>query len=250
MKDALTGFVRAVAILFVLLLIMNMVKYIVYGIPKEEIKIVEDSGNEENKYDNNYEYKELFSNYDYTVIQENFGEDFKDLYFANSLNNDFYLFSSVISLSKNNFVLFCNNTMKIMGDEVSSRVKKLYGNVEFTPASYTTKNGLISIVYNAKENTYTVTNKKCSGLNADEAHVDTILLGGKTTDNILEVYFTAHYIEYSKENGLLKVVHHKDVSPASSIVNKPNEDNAFTKYKLVFEKNGDNVIFKKLERTK
>lgn len=253
MKEVFTGLLRAVIILFVLLIIMNVVKMYINK-PSDDTKeeeIVDKTGvnvNISTNYDTKYNYKSLFDKYDFTVYQENFGSDFRTTYFDNNLTNEFYLFASVINLTKSNYVIYCNATEKIEASIIDSKIKDLFGEVEYTPVSYTNNQKTFSITYNEKDKNYTVTNKNCSGFEANKGHVDTVYLGGKSVDNVLEVYMTAHYIDYENQDGLLKVIHYKDISPNTNKVSDPNADNAFAKYRMVFNKVGEKITLSKIEK--
>ena len=254
MKEVFTGLARAIIVLFVLLIIMNAVKMVMNSSSdnssSEEIIDTKDgvNVNKSTSYDNKYNYKTLFDRYNYAVYQENFGSDFRTIYFDNTLTNEFYLFASVIDLTKSNYVIYCNGQEKIEENVIKSKIKDLFGDVDYTPVSYTNDAKTFSITYNEKDKNYTVVNKKCSGLEANEGHVDTVFLGGKSTDNLLEVYITAHYIDYENDNGLLKVIHYKDINPTSSKVPDPNIDNVFAKYKMIFTKNGEYITLTKIEK--
>jgi len=258
MKEALTGLARAIVILAVLLVIMNVVKTVIYkddmNKEEQEVNVVEpgdDQGKvtqEKTKYDDKYDYKSLFDKYDFKMIQENFGSDLKDEYFSQGFTNKLYLFLSTISTTKNTFMLHCNNTQTITEENMNSKIKELFGNVEYTPTSYENNDKTFTVTYDETKRVYTVVNKKCSGIDTTKGYVDTIFLGGKTTDNTLEVYETAHYINYENDNGLLKVVHHKDVLSNSEAVKDPNANNVFATYKLVFTKLESGVVLNKVEK--
>ena len=255
MKEVFTGLLRAVIILFVLLVIMNLIKMYINnpnGETKKDEEIVDNSGtvnvNLSTNYDNKYNYKSLFDKYDYSVYQENFGDDFKTTYFDGDLTNEFYLFASVINLTKNNYVIYCNATEKIDESVINNKIKELFGEVEYAPVSYENNKKTFSITYNENDKNYTVVNKKCSGLEANEGHVDTVFLGGKTENDTLEVYINAHYIDYENKNGLLKLIHYKDVSSNSIKVADPNASNVFAKYRMIFNKKGDNITLSKIEK--
>ena len=78
MKEALTGLARAIVILAVLLVIMNVVKTVIYkddmNKEEQEVNVVEpgdDQGKvtqEKTKYDDKYDYKSLFDKYDFKMI--------------------------------------------------------------------------------------------------------------------------------------------------------------------------------------
>ena len=217
MKDAMTGLIRAVVILFAFLLVFNLVKPMImksqsssslddvyddgmgfYDDEDGSSDKKEDTGTSTTtvKYDNNYDYRSLYEQYNYDSILEVFGSEFKKYYYqGKKLDNDYYLYVSIVNLTKNKFVLLCNNQIDISEEKVLEKVKQLFGNVEFTHKSYTSEDKNFIITYDATTKTYKVENMKCSGIRKGNEFIETKLLGGSSKDDELFIYEQAHLVK-------------------------------------------------------
>jgi len=260
MKEAMTGLGRALIILLVLLLIMNVVKLFMpkndSGSGQEQIVDIGENEEKENEkkkgnYDNAYKYEELYDKYNYFMVQEYFGEDFKDIYYkGKEFTKEFYLYLSVINLTKNNYIVVCNSSNTLKASDVHAKIKELFGSVQYTQTSFTTKNGDLSIEYNDETKEYVVKTKRCAGVNQDKPHVETKFLGGKKTDeNAFEIYENAYYVKISQVEGNLVFEYHKDVFETSTKVYDTSkmDESTFAKYRMIFEVNGDNYYLKAIK---
>ena len=261
MKEAMTGLGRALIILFVLLLIMNVGKLFM---PKSDNnsgqeQVVDVGENEEKEkekktgnYDNAYKYEELYEKYNYLMVQEYFGEDFKDIYYkGKEFTKEFYLYLSVINLTKNNYIVVCNSSNTLKASDVHAKIKELFGgSVQYSPISYTSKDKSISIEYNEETKEYVVKTKRCAGVNQDKPHVETKFLGGKKVDDTsFEIYENAYYVKISQVEGNLVFEYHKDVFETSTKVYDTSkmDESTFAKYRMIFEINNDNYYLKAIK---
>ena len=260
MKEAMTGLGRALIILFVLLLIMNVGKLFM---PKSdnnsgEEQVVDIGENEEKEkekkngnYDNAYKYEELYEKYNYQMVQEYFGEDFKDIYYkGNEFTKEFYLYLSVINLTKNNYIVVCNSSNSLKASDVHAKIKELFGSVPYTQTSFYSKDGNLSIEYKADTNEYVVKTKRCAGISQETPHVETKFLGGKKVDDTsFEIYENAYYVKISQVEGNLVFEYHKDVFETSTKIYDTSkmDESTFAKYKMIFEVKNDNYYLKAIK---
>ncbi len=255
MKEALTGLGRAVIIIVILLVIMNIAKVFFRDPNKQQEVIInpsivddkEDDKKKDEKYDNDYDYEAIYNKYNFKTVEGFYGKDFKKLYYeGNNFTNEYYLYLSVIDSNRNNYIFVCNNDFTIKESEVNTKMKELFGEVTYTPTSYTSSDKTFSITYNEKKKNYTVKTSKCAGISPYTDYVETKYLGGIHKDNTIEIYENAYYVNYVDENGVKVEKLHKDVTEYSSIV-LTQDDKSFAKYKLVFEINNNGIVFKKVE---
>ncbi len=241
MNDLFKGLGRAVAILLGILVVYNLMKPVIF---KKSNVIIEDPNgfsSEENNdirkmaYDNKHDYKTMYEKYNFELVQDIFGDEFIAYYYHNRpFNNDFYLFLSIANLTKNKFVLLCNNTLEFSYKEVSDVANSLFDNVILEKASYTTEDGNLSIDYDEETNRFIVKNKRCSGIGLNENYIETKYIGGIENNGVIEIYENAHLIERQEKNGLIKLTHHKGTYLDSPIVTNGN----YSKFKMIFEMDG------------
>ncbi len=246
MKDALKGFIRAVIILFGMLLVFNLLKPIIfsrennnandnYGIPNNEV--IDNNKSIDIQFDYNNDYSSLYRKYDFKNTEEMFGKEFRDYYYDDKkFDNEFYLYTAIVNLAKNNFILICNDTVEYSEKEVSDKIYELFGEVEYSPISYTSKDENLTIVYDGTNKKYSVTNKKCIGIDARTGYIETEFLGGKESGNTIVIYERAHLIKEMKENDLDRLIHYKGVFESTGVANDEN----YNIYELIFEKNNNN----------
>jgi len=255
MKEAMTGLGRAVIIIVILLVVMNVAKVLLRDPNKQEEVIVnpsivddkEDNKKKDEKYDNDYDYESIYNKYNFRTVEGFYGKDFKKLYYeGESLTNEYYLYLSVIDSTRNNYIFVCNNDFTIKDSEVNSKMKELFGEVNYTPTSYASSDKTLSITYNEKNNNYTVKTNRCAGIPPYTDYVETKFLGGIHKDNTIEIYENAYYVNYVNENGVKVEKIHKDVTEYSAVV-LSQDDNSFAKYKMVFEIVNNGIVFKKVE---
>ena len=257
MKEAMTGLGRAVVIIIVLLILMNIAKMLFKDPNASHVDvnpgIIDDGGDKDKdkdkdiKFDNDYDYKALYEIYNFKVVEEYYGKDFKKIYYEKeNFTNEYYLYLSVINLTKNNYIFVCNNDFTITESEVNKKMKELFGEVTYTATSFKNSDNTFSITYNAKKNNYNVKTTKCAGVVPYTNYVETSYLGGLHKDNTIEIYENAYYVSYVTSNGITQEKLHKDVNEYSSEV-YTQDSNSFAKYKLIFEIKNYGIVFKGLE---
>jgi hypothetical protein len=257
MKEAMTGLGRAVVIILILLVVMNIAKgFMRDPNKKEEViinpSIVDDEDKDDDKkknqdFDNDYDYESIYDKYNFKTLEGFYGNDFKKLYYDKAdFTNEYYLYLSVINQTRNNYIFVCNNDFSIKESDVNNKIKELFGNVNYTPTSYTSSDKSFSITYNEKSKNYTIKTSKCAGILPYTNYIETKYLGGIHKDNTIEIYENAYYVSYVKKDGQYREVLHKDVTEYSSEALSQGE-NSFAKYKLIFEIVNNSIVFRKVE---
>ncbi len=249
MKEAMKGLGRAVLILFVFLVIMNVTKMLfVNSEPKgyDEVNIYDEEAEKDKKnkvddkseFDNNYNYEAIYKMYSYNLVQENFGSEFKNIYYKGEpFTNEFYLFLSIVNLTKNNFLVACENEVKVPEVNVNTKMQELFGGVNYTPISFTNKDKTLEIKYDEAKKEYIVKTKECSGVKPNNPYMSTKLLGGVSKDNYIEIVEEAHYITFEEKDGEKVETGHVGVDEGSSIVTDNSKVN-YPKYRFKFVKDG------------
>ena len=256
MKDALTGLVRATFILFGVLLVFNLCKPMIFGSVKsdegfdttytEDEDFSDQGTHSSSSYDKKFDYEEMYNKYKYSNVLEVFGEEFMDYYYLDKkFDNNLYLFLSIANLTKNKFMLICNNKVELKEEDVKSKSVELFGGIGFKDSSYTTKNGNLIITFDEENNTYIVENKKCSGIKQSGEFLETKFLGGKYNDDKIEIYEQVHLVKQFTKNGVLTIDNYKGVTATSG---KAESSEDYSVYKYVFARNSDTYILEKITR--
>jgi len=240
MKDAIKGFVRAAVILFGLLLVLNLLKPVLFA--KEDnndisgYEIKNDTDDIGIEFDNKNDYSLIYQTYSFKGIEEVFGKEFKSYYYENKkFDDEFYLYTAIVNLARSNFVLICNNTVEYDEKEVTDKIEEMYGKVNYSNISYTSKDENLIINYDADNKKYSVTNKRCLGIDASNGYIETELLGGKDSENMIEIYERAHLIKPEISDGITSYINYKGVTESTGI----SKDEKYSIYKYVFEKDNN-----------
>ncbi len=254
MKEAGKGFIRAVGILIVLLVVFNLLKPVIYGNRSQSSEDAYGIDGDEGEtvttkttYDNKHDYESIYNNYNFRYIQEIFGSEFQDYYYRNkTFDDNFYLYVTVMNLTKNKFTLICHNSIDISETTIKEKMTELFGNVTYTNKSYTTSDNNLAILYNGDNKTYTVENRRCSGVDIKNGYIETKFLGGKETNGIIEIYENAHLVKQTEDaNGVLTINNYYGVGESTGIAKTTTN---YHIYKYTFTKSGDSFYLTKIEK--
>ena len=195
------------------------------------------------------DYKAYYEKVNYQFVQKNFGSEFYNIYYGNEpFTNEYYLFMAVINIIDKEALDSCAFEKQITRLEVETKVRELFGTVSFTNASFETQDKGLNITYNKDNESYLVKITKCRDYDYQNGGIYTASVNHNVENNTLYVYEIAVYLNYSYgPTGNLIFNYHADLSKDSAVIandiDRINKDN-LTKYKLVFEKENDNYIFK------
>ncbi len=255
MGEMAKGLAKALIILAVILLVFSL-------LPKnnstlediENLKFIYEEKDAIKEEESKIDHLELYEKVSYDLLQENFGSSFFNIYFeGEKFTNEFYLYTSVINLIKNDTKINCTLEKDINKVEVYSKIKEIFGNnVEFIDQSYENKN--ISIKYDEKTSNYHIKTNKCSEYDYKNGGIREEYYKTSKIGNIIYIYTKAMYVDYSNdENGSIIFNYHQGVSKnditISNDISTINKDLLPT-YRYVFEINGNNYYFKKVEEIK
>ena len=136
MKEAMTGLGRAVVIILILLVVMNIAKGFMRDPNKKEEVIInpsivddkdKDDGKKKNQdFDNDYDYESIYDKFNFKTLEGFYGNDFKKLYYDKAdFTNEYYLYLSVINQTRNNYIFVCNNDFSIKESDVNNKIKEI-----------------------------------------------------------------------------------------------------------------------------
>ena len=226
-SNAGRGFLKAiiiVGVLFIGFYYISYNKWLKHDFDSVDITYRLDDNEENNKINEKKETKEyqtLYSNINYEFLQYNFGEEFYDIYYDNKpFYDEYYIYVGVINLIKNDIIVNCNFEKEITSSELQTEVNKLFGNINYTNKSFTTKNNKISINYDSNENKYIVKlNGTCSGFDYSNGGIKNIYRKAEIDDKYLYIYEKALYVENIKDNsGNITFNYYKDINKDSKII--------------------------------
>lgn len=260
MDNVLKGFIKAIFILGVLFVIFYMVRYSFWNSRSIDDNLdLSDYFEEPERKDEQVDTevaKELYELINFKKINYNFGEEFWSFYYGGRENliskfsNSFIVYLGVINAVEDRLGLNCNDSFKVDSSNVDLEIKKIFGDIKYTASSFTLKNKALKVTYNEKDKTYTVENKRCSGIEFGSDHIETKMVDVKMNDNYLEIYEISYYVSYdNNSDGSYVVNYHKGPNKDTSILCRNEIENidGFQQYKYTFEKKDDSYVFSKVE---
>lgn len=237
------GFVKAVIILSVAFFIYRYISYRIWlskGLDNVDISFVDERPNEKPKSEDLSKYKDLYNTINFEVIEENFGEEFFDIYYkGKSFSDEFYIYMGVMSLIKKEMVYNCNLEKNISSLEVNMKINEIFDDAKYEKKSFETKNGFLNIIYDNINDSYLVKiNGKCSGYDYSNGGIKTNLISANTQNKELYLYEKAFYLDHSENsNGNLVFNYHSGVDKESLIISNNYESfdlNKVATYKYTF----------------
>ena len=229
-SNAGKGFLKAILIVGFLFAIIYFISYnkwmsfdfntvdITYNTNSESEN--QNKSKDSNKNDKK-EYNDLYEKLNYEFLEYNFGEEFYDMYYGNkSFNDEYYIFLGITNLIKSDAIVNCNLETKISKDDLNKEIKSILGNVKYEDKSFTTKNGYLSINYNADNKEYVVKlNGKCSGFDFTSGGIKDIYYRAEESENKLYIYEKALYLENKTDsNGNIIFNYHEGIDKNSKVI--------------------------------
>ena len=248
-NSAVRGFFKAIIIVGVLFIIVYYISYnkwLNHNFDNVDITYRTNDNTKNNKpVKDDKEYQTLYSNINYELLEYNFGEEFYDIYYNNKpFYDEYYIYVGIINIIKNDIIVNCNLEKTITSSELKTKIKSLFGNVNYSNKSFTTKNNKISISYNSNEDKYTVKlNGTCSGYDYSLGGIKNIYRSTETNGDYLYIYEKALYVENVKDNNENVIFnYHNDINKDSKIISNNFEKIDFGSlptyvYKFVKENN-------------
>ncbi len=257
MNNILKGLIKAIFVLSIIFSILYVASYKIWESKgfEEDIDFSEYLDKEKDVYeevvnDKSNIGKELYKNINFKTVEENFGEQFLDIYYNNEeFTNEFFLYLAVINLEKDTLMVECNSTKEISEEKIKEKIKELFSdNVEYKNQSFKTQNESLIIEYDETRNLYTVTNNKCSGIPFKEEYIQTEFLDSKEVNDTIVVTEIAYYVSYTLEpNDSYTLNYHSNINKDSEIVgnskNANKDKEKFQKYEYTFVKTTDNQYY-------
>ncbi len=217
------GFVKALVILGVLGLAFYYISYRVWlskGVGNVDITYREEGSSDTKEDLEKIPYKDIYEKVSFETLEANFGEEFSDIYYqGRNFTSEYYIYTAIINLLKDNFVTNCNYETVIPSDEVEFKIKELFNTPIYELKSFKTKNGLLSITYNASNKTFGVKISNCSGYNFDNGGIKVEFYNKEFAGNYLYVYEKAYYIDHSKDaSGAMTFNYHSGPSSEYPVI--------------------------------
>ena len=257
MNETLRGMIKGLIIAGIIMGALYIISYRVWLNKSLDDLVVEYKDEGINPDDHNQketvDYKKYYEKVNYQFVQKNFGSEFYKIYYENApFTNEYYLFLAVINIIDKEAQNSCAFAKEINRLEVEAKVKELFGPVAFINTSFETQDKGLSIIYNENSGTYAIKITKCRDYDYKNGGIYTTSVGYSIESNILYIDEIALYLDYSYgPSGNLIFNYHANLSKDSAViandVDRINRDSV-TKYKLVFEKENDDYIFKGIRK--
>lgn len=165
-------------------------------------------------------YISIYEKVNYELLENNFGEEFKNIYYeGGEFSSSYYIYLAIINLIKDKAKVNCNLKMDIDETKVRLEINSLFGSVKYDNQSFKTKNGYLEITYNKEQNKYSVKLNKCTGFDYSNGGIKNIYDGYSVEGNNLYIREHAVYLDYSQGiNGSLVFNYHSGVSKESEVI--------------------------------
>lgn len=261
MNDSTKKFVKVSVILLIVITIIYVIGYKKWEKQEFDDRIdyseyIEKPQLQEEKIITEKDAKILYEKINYKFVEENYGNDFFDIYYKNKeFSSEFIIYLAIINIQKDSFRIDCNKTIEIDKKIVDNKIKEIFGSkIKYNDTDIITLNNSLKIEYVENLKKYIITNSKCSGNNFGTGYIETEFLSYQETNGILQIIEYAYYIDYKKdEDGQYIINYYDSLDNTGNIIakNKITEKDKLLKYKLVFEKDTEGIYaFKKIEKLK
>lgn len=228
-SNAGRGLLKAIVLVGVLFAIMYFVSYnkwinhdfdkvdITYKLNNNE----ENYGTEKQKYieDVTKDFEKIYSSINYEMLQFNFGEEFFNIYYDNApVTDEYYIYTGIINLIKNDMSINCNLETVISKDNLHKEINSLFGDVKYQDKSFTTKNQIMNVTFN--NDVYSIKiNDKCSGFDYAFGGIKTVYQRAERVDDSVYIYEKALYVEKIQDsNGNIIFNYHDNITKNSKVI--------------------------------
>ena len=260
-SNAGRGFLKAILIVGFLVAILYFISYnkwadhdfdkvdITYKITDEEGNPVETTKKEVE--DASKEYEKIYSSINYELMQFNFGEEFKDIYYGNKdFNDEFYIYLGIINIIQNDLLINCNYETVLPKDTIKQKVTSLIGDIKYTDKSFKISDKVV-IDYDSSNGNYSIKlNGTCSGFDYSSGGIKNIFKKAEIDGDNLYIYEKALYIENKKDNnGNIIFIYHKDINKDSEVLANSFEkvdQEVLPTYVYKFVKNNNQFVLKEI----
>lgn len=206
------------------------------------------------------EAKSLYEMVNFEMVQENYGEEFFNIYYdseyTDSFSDEYIVYLGIINLYKNDFINNCYGTFEVSVNDVDNKIKEIFGNdIEYINTSFSNKDKTLEIQYDNEKDMYVVTNYRCSGIEFGKGHIVTEFIEGKLDSGYLEIVEYVYYMDYQKEeNGRYVLNFYDSLNNSGNIISEEvlsdSDKEKMPIYKLIFKEEAGNYIFKDIKRIK
>ncbi len=194
------------------------------------------------------DYRLIYEKYSFEFVENNYGEEFFDMYYKGTpFNSDYYIYLAIINLMNNENAINCNLEKTFTKDEVANKINELFGKVNYEDKSFTTKNNYLSIKFSG-DNYLVKVNNKCGGFDFTNGGIKNKYEKSLVLENELFLYEKAFYVDYSTNlDGNIVFNYHSLLTKDSPIVgtdfNKLNMDDFKSYvYKFTIDNGGYRLV--------
>ena len=204
-----------------------------------EITDLEDLPNNGSQSIDNGIAKTIYSKYDFTRVQNYYGDSFKDIYFANkSISDEYMIYLALLNILEDDFSKECKIEKSFPEYDIKAKVFELFGGKPYNNVSFE----LDGLKVTFENDIYKVVTSKCSTLDFMSDRIDTEYASNQVVDGRLVITVYGYLVTF--DDGMYN--YYKDITHNSEIlghdiatIDKKN----FTKYTLVFVKNANDDYF-------
>ena len=189
--------------------------------------------------------KTLYDKYRFNNLENFFGSEFKDIYYANkNFSSEYMIYLAIVNLYGNDIQLNCHFKKEISANDLDIKIRELFGNHLYEKKSFNV--GKMSVVYD--NNNYNIEIDNCENNILNHSFIGCDYYSNKEENGRLIITEIAYLVSI-KEDGGLGYNYHQDVMESSNILghdlNLIDRD-LFAKYSYIFVNNGSNYYLEKI----
>lgn len=195
------------------------------------------------------QYKYLYNNVNYELLQNYFGQEFYKMYYhGDKFNDEYYISVAILNMIKDEANYNCNIEKEISAIDIKNKINDIFGSVTYSNKSFVSSNNFLNVTYDEESDSFKIITGKCSGFDYSSGGINTEYIKSSLVNDYLYIYEKAFYLDYSyNANGGMIFNYHSGVDENSKIAGTDYESIDISKmptYIYVFGNNNGSYFFK------
>lgn len=195
---------------------------------------------------------DIYMKLNFEHLQNNFGADFKNIYYGEEkINDKFINYIGILEVLGNDIKYSCSLNKEVNASKVDNMVKKVFGDITYKKMSFDLSNKEMVVKYDEATNNYIIKTTKCGGYDFTKGGIKNKYLSAYYENGIAIIEEKVYYLRTLIDTNGLSYKYYLGVSDKTDYyVNSIDkiDQSKLPKYKLVFEKEDKNYYFRYVEK--